>query len=61
MRTEEAKKADAKYKRKNTKRFTVHLNKKYDQDMIDFLESCENVSALLKKLVDEEMKKALKA
>ena len=59
MYTEAHKRADAKYKKKNTRRFTLNLNKNHDAELIEFLESADNVNALLKQLVTEAMKKAL--
>ena len=54
---EYTKRAISKYNKENTKSIAIRLNRKTDADVIEFLEGCDNVAGLLKKLVREEMKK----
>lgn len=42
---------DTQYNQKNIVRFTLALNKKYDQDLIDFLNSLSNRSESIKSII----------
>lgn len=46
------------YNKRNTKMYSFRLNHKYDSDIIDYLDSQENKTALLKRLIREDMEKA---
>ena len=46
------------YQKENIKQVKFKLNKNLDADLIDWIESQENVNAYLKRLVSEDMKKA---
>jgi len=51
------KKYDIAYVKSNVKQIKFNLNKVYDEDIILYLKSKDNVNAYLKRLVREEMKK----
>ena len=51
MTSESQKKASKKYDSKNTRTYTLKLNKKYDKDIIEFLDSLENVQGELKNII----------
>ena len=58
MRSKEAiKRAHRKYEKSNIKRVTVKLNNKYDESIINHLESKENVTAYIKQLIKADMEK----
>ena len=57
MTTEAQKKAGANYDRRNTKGLYLKLNKKTDADIIEYLESVDNVQGLLKQLIREHIAK----
>ena len=50
-------KAIAKYNKRNTVTYTIRLNKHTDTDMIDYINSLENKTGTIKKLLREEMDK----
>ena len=54
---EKKKKYDIAYVKSNVKQIKFNLNKVYDEDIILYLKSKDNVNAYLKRLVREEMKK----
>ena len=47
----------ARYDKKNTKSFSLKLNKGTDADIIEKFEECDNVSQYLKQLVRQDIKK----
>lgn len=49
--------ATPQYDRENTRRINLKLNKKTDDDIIQHLESQENIQGYLKRLIREDMKK----
>ena len=49
--------ATAQYDRENCRRINLKLNKKTDADIIQRLESQENIQAYIKRLIREDMKK----
>ena len=51
MTSESQKKASKKYDAKNTRTYSLKLNKKYDMDIIDYLESVDNVQGELKNII----------
>lgn len=58
MRSKEAiKRAQTKYEKSNIKRVTVKLNNKYDESIINHLESKDNVTAYIKQLIKSDMEK----
>lgn len=58
MRSKEAiKRAQDKYEKSTIKRVTVKLNNKYDESIINHLESKENVTAYIKQLIRADMEK----
>ena len=57
MTTESAKAAKAKYDAKTAKYISLKLNRNTDADLIEQLESQENIQAYLKRLIREDMKK----
>ena len=50
-------KASVKYDKKNTKSFSLKLNKGTDADILEKFEECDNVSQYLKQLVRQDIKK----
>ncbi len=46
------------YNKRNTKMYSFRLNHKYDPDIIDYLDNQKNKTALLKRLIREDMEKA---
>jgi len=44
------------YRAANCRDYTLRLNKKFDQTLIDYLDSIGNKSGYLKRLVQEDMK-----
>ena len=50
-------KAQAKYDKKNTKNISLKLNKGTDADILEKLDSCDNVSQYLKSLIRQDIKK----
>lgn len=50
-------KASAKYDKRNTKSFSLKLNKNTDADILEKFEECDNVSQYLKQLVRQDIKK----
>ena len=58
MRSREAiKRAQSKYEKSTIKRVVVKLHKKYDESLIEHLESKENVTAYIKQLINSDMEK----
>lgn len=56
MKTSEAqKRAVLRYDQKNTKHYGFKLNRKTDADIIEYLDSVENVQGLIKELLRKEM------
>lgn len=55
--TEAQKRAYTKYDKENTKLFALKLNKKYESDVIEILESMESKKAYIVKLIREDMAK----
>lgn len=53
--TESGKKATIKYKKEHTRRVEISFNRKYEQEMIDFLERQPNVNVYLKELIKKDM------
>lgn len=49
--------ASAKYDKANTKQFVIKLNKIYDADIIEKLETVENRQGYIKELILADMKK----
>lgn len=49
--------ANLKYSKKNRVNKTLTLNKKYDMDIIHWLDSMDNVTGYLKKLIRKDIKK----
>ena len=54
---EALRKAQAKFKKTGTRRFTFELNRNTDADIIAYLEKQENRQGLLKQLVRDHMKR----
>lgn len=52
------KRASAKYDKTHTKGLYLKLNKEWDSDIIEFLESVDNVQGLIKQLIREYIAKA---
>ena len=50
-------KYDLDYKNRNLKQFTFTLNKKYDADIIEFLDILPNKTQFVKELIRKEIKK----
>ena len=50
------KRATIKYEKENIKRVVIKLNRKYDKDIIDYLEQQENVNEKLKIIIREKIK-----
>lgn len=48
---------DIQYMKEHCKRIPLNLNKEYDKDIIEFLESKKPVNAYLKALIREQIKK----
>lgn len=46
-----------KYRKNNCRDFTLRTNRKFDEDIIVWLESIENKQGYLKNLIREDMKK----
>lgn len=46
------------YTKTNIRRFEIKLSKKYDKEVIDWLESQPNVNQYIKNLVSKDMKKS---
>ena len=57
MTTEAAKAAKAKYDAKTARYISLKLNTNTDRDLIQHLESQENIQGYLKRLIREDMKK----
>lgn len=55
--TEAQKRAYTKYDKENTKLFALKLNKKYESDVIEVLESMESKKAYIVKLIREDVAK----
>ena len=51
--------AQARYNDRTRKRIPFNLNTNTDQDIIEYLESLDNVNGYLKRLIREDMKKAV--
>lgn len=56
MITEAQKRATIKYDKNNIKRVVLKLNKKYDRDIIDYLNQNENVNKTIKDIIREKIK-----
>lgn len=55
----EAKNAyNTRYKKENMRQFSFWASKKYDKDIIEFIESLENRTEYIKKLIRDDMKKS---
>ena len=50
-------KYDTKYHAQNTIRFNLALSKKYDADIIKYLEKLENKNGKIKELIREEIRR----
>ena len=57
MPSEAQKKATMKYQAKNRYSKTLILNRSTDQDLIEYIETVDNFTGLVKKLLREHMKK----
>ena len=60
MATDALKRAIKKYDEANTTQVHLKFNNKTDSDILAHLETVENVQGYIKKLVREDMEKALK-
>lgn len=49
--------AQRKYDKENTKSYAIRFMKKTEADLIEFLESQDNKSGYIKRLIREDMKK----
>lgn len=54
MKTPALKRAQKKYEKNVIKRVELKLNKRYDGDIIEFLESKDNVNGYLKELIRKD-------
>ena len=55
MKTEAQKRAERKYAKKNIKRVEMKLNTRYDGDIIQHLDSKDNVNGYLKELIRKDI------
>lgn len=53
-------KATTQYIKRHMRQFVMRCHKEKDADIIEYLEECDNVNALLKRLVREEIAKNAK-
>ncbi len=56
MTTEAQKRARNKYNKEAYKRITFSLSKKYDEDIIEYLERAENKQGVIKEALREKIK-----
>lgn len=49
----------ARYDSKNRKSFAIKLNRKYDSDVIDKLESVESINGYIKQLIRDDIARTL--
>lgn len=59
MTTENQKKAVARYDKANTRQFKLKLNRNTDKDIIEYLETLDNVQGYLKALIRQDMKSGI--
>lgn len=59
MTTENQKKAVARYDKANTRQFKLKLNRNTDKDIIEYLETLDNVQGYLKTLIRQDMKSGI--
>ena len=57
MTTEAQRRANAKYDKANTRTFTLKFNRKTDADIIEKLESVENIQSYIKALIRANLSK----
>lgn len=57
MRSDAQKKADRVYRAKNVKQIQVKFYKNTDQDLIEYIESLDNVQGTIKQAIREHMNK----
>lgn len=57
MATEAQRRANSKYDKKNTKNFTIKLNKNTDSDIFEYFNNYENKTGLIKQLLREHINK----
>lgn len=57
MRSDAQKKADRVYRAKNVKQIQVKFYKNTDQDLIEYIESLDNVQGTIKQAIREHMAK----
>lgn len=57
MLTEARKKARDKYNKENYKVVSFKLSKKYDEDIIEFLDEQENKQGYIKELIKQDMQR----
>ena len=55
--TEAQKKATDKYFKKNIRQVVIKLNKVTDKDLIEFIDSLENIQGTLKQIIREKINK----
>ena len=53
---EYTKRAIEKYNKRMLKSYTIHLNRKTDEDIISFLDGLENKQGYIKNLIREDMR-----
>lgn len=53
-----SKEVQSRYKKKNYKDFTIHLNRNTEQDIIDRIEQAENKQGYVKSLIRDDIEKA---